>query len=628
MTNQAGGLRFDVYERVHLPEEAASIDELEEIELTPQIQVEELGEQVFLKGHLLLTGVYRAQTEQADIQSLKHLIPVEITLPMNRVSRLDEISVEIDNFDADVLSARTINITGVLSLYGIEVEQAQETNRWQEEPFTVVHRREDEADSEELQQHSREPEQPAQLEKSEELPEVASIEEEGVAEVSGWDEPAGIFKASHEREVIERQESERQREQEQEQEQEEAILREREAAAKLEREKAELEAARREWMEREREAQLREAEQREAAQREAQLREAERREAEQREAQQREAQQREAQQREAEQREAQLREAEQREAEQREAELREAEQREAEQREAELREAEQREVELREAEQREVELREAAQREAQLREAEQREAQLREAEQREAQLREAEQREAEQREAERLEAEQREAELREAELREATLRQAAEDQRRQQEADRQEELAKKQKAAVSSPTADEKAEAEAVEASELAADAKSQQEPAEQESSSLQYAMNEPEEANVSNERQEMRVALGTKRSSGESETASGGVGFRSLLQSSIREQEARNAAEEQAAKAKPEPIEEVAGEEIEWKSLFLNRPSDENSFSKVRICIVQREETLELIAGRYQLQPRELALYNRLADQTVAVGQVLYIPK
>nr|WP_254639498.1 LysM peptidoglycan-binding domain-containing protein [Cohnella hashimotonis] len=42
---------------------------------------------------------------------------------------------------------------------------------------------------------------------------------------------------------------------------------------------------------------------------------------------------------------------------------------------------------------------------------------------------------------------------------------------------------------------------------------------------------------------------------------------------------------------------------------------------------IVQREDTLDGIAGKYQLQSRELQLYNRLPDPHLAEGQVLYIP-
>lgn len=45
-------------------------------------------------------------------------------------------------------------------------------------------------------------------------------------------------------------------------------------------------------------------------------------------------------------------------------------------------------------------------------------------------------------------------------------------------------------------------------------------------------------------------------------------------------------------------------------------------------MCIVQREETLDVIAERYQLTPRELLLYNRMSEQNVEEGQVLYIPQ
>lgn len=147
MSDQNNGLRFDVYERVHLPDDVAAIDELEEIELVPRIQVIDQGEQAVLKGQLLLSGVYRSQNAIAGPLTLEHWIPVEISLPMNRVSRLDDISIEIDNFDVDLISARTLNITGVLSLRGIAVDPVEETGQlWEEEPFTATHEREAEAE--------------------------------------------------------------------------------------------------------------------------------------------------------------------------------------------------------------------------------------------------------------------------------------------------------------------------------------------------------------------------------------------------------------------------------------------------------------------------------------------------
>lgn len=140
---QSNGLRFDVYERVHLPVDAADVHELEEIELTPYIQVVNQGEQVLLRGNLLLGGVYVSQGETRTTQTLEHWIPVEITLPANRVSNVEALNVEVDNFDVDLLSARTLNIIGVLSLKGVEArESAAPAYTWGEEPFTVVHQRE------------------------------------------------------------------------------------------------------------------------------------------------------------------------------------------------------------------------------------------------------------------------------------------------------------------------------------------------------------------------------------------------------------------------------------------------------------------------------------------------------
>lgn len=137
MTEPPNGLRFDIYERVHLPDDVAAIDELEEIELVPHMQVLPQGDNVLLSGHLLLSGVYRAQQSDESSQ-LEHWIPVEITLPLNRVQSVDEIGVEIDNFDVDLLSTRSLNVTGVLALRGLQVSSAQ-VPIWKDDSFTVVH---------------------------------------------------------------------------------------------------------------------------------------------------------------------------------------------------------------------------------------------------------------------------------------------------------------------------------------------------------------------------------------------------------------------------------------------------------------------------------------------------------
>lgn len=131
MTNGRSGVRFDVYEKVHLPDDVYGIDELEDIELVPQMQVIQQDQQVILRGKLLLAGTYRATIEGVNVQKLEHRIPVEITLPLSKVTKLEELTVEIDHFDVDLLSTRTLNVTGVLSLHGVQMEQPMRD--WPEE---------------------------------------------------------------------------------------------------------------------------------------------------------------------------------------------------------------------------------------------------------------------------------------------------------------------------------------------------------------------------------------------------------------------------------------------------------------------------------------------------------------
>jgi stage VI sporulation protein D len=133
LSQQSSGLRFDIYERVHLPDNTIGVKEINGIELTPEISVVAQGEQAVLKGYLVLSGTYAGEGEtRSEEEQLTHRIPVEITLPLNRVENVNDIRVEIENFDVDVLSPRALNVTGVLSLGGIEMSSSLEP-AWREE---------------------------------------------------------------------------------------------------------------------------------------------------------------------------------------------------------------------------------------------------------------------------------------------------------------------------------------------------------------------------------------------------------------------------------------------------------------------------------------------------------------
>mgnify|MGYP001320505541 CR=1 FL=1 len=135
MSDYPKGLRFDIYERITLPEEVVGIGELEDIELLPRITMQTHEDQAVLSGDLMLVGTYVGVEPNSGIKQLRHRIPVEITLPLRRIRRMDSIGIEIENFDVELLSARTLNITGVISLTGVDTtsEPSSQQLAWREQ---------------------------------------------------------------------------------------------------------------------------------------------------------------------------------------------------------------------------------------------------------------------------------------------------------------------------------------------------------------------------------------------------------------------------------------------------------------------------------------------------------------
>ena len=133
------GLRFDIYERVHLPEQVKGIEQLDQIELLPNIQVQTQGDQAVLTGHLKLTGQYGGDARSAG--KLEHAIPVEITLPLYRVPDLNRVQMEIEHFDVDVIAPGTLNVIGVLSLRGIVTDPYVKDRQEEAEETVFVHER-------------------------------------------------------------------------------------------------------------------------------------------------------------------------------------------------------------------------------------------------------------------------------------------------------------------------------------------------------------------------------------------------------------------------------------------------------------------------------------------------------
>ncbi|GGM27217.1 stage VI sporulation protein D [Paraliobacillus quinghaiensis] len=54
----------------------------------------------------------------------------------------------------------------------------------------------------------------------------------------------------------------------------------------------------------------------------------------------------------------------------------------------------------------------------------------------------------------------------------------------------------------------------------------------------------------------------------------------------------------------------------------------EEQSFTRLRMCIVQESDTLDTIAERYDISPIQLSQTNELKDDELRIGQILYIPE
>lgn len=200
VTEQQSGLRFDIYERVHLADGVVGIGELEEVELVPHIQVVSRDEQAVLRGNLLLTGIYEGEAA-AGQRKLEHLIPVEITLPLNRIHRVEDIAVEIENFDIDLLSPRSLNVTGVLSLRGIEMISPVAEPSWNEEEVVFLHQVREEPSVPQLNEQKSDPwlqqEGPTAFQQTDESNTFKHrAETDGSNDFAAWAQPANRAEAA------------------------------------------------------------------------------------------------------------------------------------------------------------------------------------------------------------------------------------------------------------------------------------------------------------------------------------------------------------------------------------------------------------------------------------------------
>ena len=159
--SQNNRLQFSVEESIYF-KSGQEVSELLSISLDPDILVQEVNDYVSIRGSLELTGEYNINQEEllgelssfptyreADevkvredgTEELLHQFPVDITIPKNKISHLNDVFVFIDAFDYQLTENRLLTIQADLAIEGLLDEETSQAPV--EEPYEFVHRPEE-----------------------------------------------------------------------------------------------------------------------------------------------------------------------------------------------------------------------------------------------------------------------------------------------------------------------------------------------------------------------------------------------------------------------------------------------------------------------------------------------------
>ncbi|WP_412095597.1 LysM peptidoglycan-binding domain-containing protein [Bacillus inaquosorum] len=130
-------LQFSVEESICF-QKGQEVSELLSISLDPDIRVQEVNDYVSIRGSLELTGEYNIDqnkhteefyTDKRFVEEVRkredgsaeltHCFPVDITIPKNKVSHLKDVFVFIDAFDYQLTDSRILTIQADLAIEGL-----------------------------------------------------------------------------------------------------------------------------------------------------------------------------------------------------------------------------------------------------------------------------------------------------------------------------------------------------------------------------------------------------------------------------------------------------------------------------------------------------------------------------
>ncbi|WP_134699996.1 LysM peptidoglycan-binding domain-containing protein [Ammoniphilus sp. YIM 78166] len=168
-----GSYQIDIREIVQLSHSQLPIEEIEEMEIIPQIVIEENGAEIEIIGSLFLYGDYKGNQEAGKLDPTDELpetyeesvqfeplsadrgpysplakqdrfeyrIPVKITMPRNKVAEVDDVYAYINSFDYELKTPYQVEVVASLMISGFTEEKAEqpEEESWNAAPLEFVH---------------------------------------------------------------------------------------------------------------------------------------------------------------------------------------------------------------------------------------------------------------------------------------------------------------------------------------------------------------------------------------------------------------------------------------------------------------------------------------------------------
>lgn len=179
-------LRFSLEESVWF-QKGQEVAELLTISLDPNITIHENEQYVTIEGALHLSGEYKRQQVEGDVEEefpaspkfiqqvedrgeglteFSHRFPVDITIPKNRIESIYDIDVEIESFDYSLPERSCMKLTADLAITGL-INEEQPSKAEEEQPVELP----------DLELAFRGPDQEEPRVQSEITPEIQQLEE-------------------------------------------------------------------------------------------------------------------------------------------------------------------------------------------------------------------------------------------------------------------------------------------------------------------------------------------------------------------------------------------------------------------------------------------------------------------